>query len=232
MLRCWDILTFNDRSYVRYSYKGSTKTRVDPGCINKNSNIIVDGIKFSICGAMANMDSIPGELDLYLDSESIAYTVSQIANKVDIHSEGVSLTVVGILKGSFIFLADLLRQMQTPVDNVEFLRVSSYGPNMVSSGDPYRLDELPDIVVEGRHVLVIEDVIDTGLTTENVCQYLLGKKPASLRLCCLLNKPERRQVNVHVDYIGVTVPDLFLVGYGLDVDERFRQLASIYSLSR
>ena len=137
-----------------------------------------------------------------------------------------------LLKGSFIFLADLLRQMQTPVDNVEFLRVSSYGPNMVSSGDPYRLDELPDIVVEGRHILVIEDIIDTGLTTNNVSEYLRGKNPASLRLCCLLNKPERRQVNVHVDYIGATVPDLFLVGYGLDLDDRYRQLPSIYSISQ
>ena len=110
--------------------------------------------------------------------------------------------------------------------------MSSYGPNTVSSGDPHRLDDLSDIVVEGRHIVVIEDIIDTGLTTNNVSEYLWGKNPASLRLCCLLNKPERRQVNVHVDYIGVTVPDLFLVGYGLDVDERFRQLASIYSLSR
>ena len=140
--------------------------------------------------------------------------------------------MVGILKGRFIFLADLLRQIKTPVDNVEFLRMSSYGPNTVSSGAPHRLDDLSDIVVEGRHIVVIEDIIDTGLTTNNVSEYLWGKNPASLRLCCLLNKPERRQVNVHVDYIGVTVPDLFLVGYGLDVDERFRQLASIYSLSR
>ena len=178
------------------------------------------------------MEFTQDKLDLYLAAESISHKVSRIADALDTDSNGISLTVVGILKGCFIFLADLLRQIRTPVDNVEFLRMSSYGPNTVSSGDPHRLDELSDVVVEGRHIVVIEDIIDTGLTTNNVSEYLWGKNPASLRLCCLLNKPERRQVNVHVDYIGVTVPDLFLVGYGLDVDERFRQLASIYSLSR
>ena len=178
------------------------------------------------------MEHIPGELELYLDAESIAYTVSQIANAVDTNSQGVSLTVIGLLKGSFMFLADLLRQIETPVANVEFLRMSSYGSNTVSSGNPYRLDELSDIVVEGKDILVIGDIVDTGLTTKNVRQYLWGKNPASLRLCCLLDKPERRQVNVHVDYIGVTVPDLFLVGYGLDLDDRYRQLPSIYSISQ
>jgi hypoxanthine phosphoribosyltransferase len=178
------------------------------------------------------MEHIPGELELYLDAESIAYTVSQIANAVDTNSQGVSLTVIGLLKGSFMFLADLLRQIETPVANVEFLRMSSYGSNTVSSGNPYRLDELSDIVVEGKDILVIDDIVDTGLTTKNVRQYLWGKNPASLRLCCLLDKPERRQVNVHVDYIGVTVPDLFLVGYGLDLDDRYRQLPSIYSISQ
>ena len=177
------------------------------------------------------MEFAQNKLDLYLDAESLADIVSRIADELDADSNGISLTVVGILKGSFIFMADLLRQLKTAVDNVEFIRMSSYGPNMVSSGDPHRLDELSDIVVEGRHILVIEDIIDTGLTTNNVSEYLRGKNPATLRLCCLLNKPERRQVNVHVDYIGVTVPDLFLVGYGLDVDEKFRQLASIYSIS-
>ena len=181
-------------------------------------------------GAVSYMGFAKDELDLYLDAESIADTVSRIADELDADSNGISLTVIGILKGSFIFLADLLRQIKTPVDNVEFLRMSSYGPNTVSSGDPHRLDELSDIAVEGRHILVIEDIIDTGLTTSNVSEYLWRKNPASLRLCCLLNKRERRQVNIHVNYIGLTVPDLFLVGYGLDVDERFRQLASIYSI--
>ena len=183
-------------------------------------------------GAVSDMEFEQDKLDLYLDAESIADNVSRMASELDADSKGMSLTVVGILKGSFMFLADLLRLMGTPVDNVEFLRMSSYGPNTISSGDPHRLDELSDIVVEGRHIVVIEDIIDTGLTTNNVIQYLKGKNPASLRLCCFLNKPERRQVDVQVDYIGVTVPDLFLVGYGLDVDERFRQLAGIYSISR
>ena len=178
------------------------------------------------------MEFAQNKLDLYLDAESLADIVSRIADELDADSNGISLTVVGILKGSFIFMADLLRQITTAVDNVEFLRMSSYGSNMVSSGDPQRLDELSDTVVEGKDILVIDDIVDTGLTTKNVRRYLRGKNPASLRLCCLLDKPERRQVNVHVDYIGVTVPDIFLVGYGLDVDDRYRQLSSIYSISQ
>lgn len=177
------------------------------------------------------MNSIPDNFDLYLDADSIADTVTRIADELDVDCQGFSLTVIGILKGSFIFLADLLREIRTPVDNVEFLRMSSYGPNTVSSGDPERLDQLSNVVVEGRHLLVVEDIIDTGLTADKVRRYLMEKNPESLRLCCLLDKPERRQINVDVNYIGVTVPDLFLVGYGLDVDQRFRDLADIYSIS-
>ena len=177
------------------------------------------------------MNSIPDNFDLYLDADSIADTVTRIADELDVDCQGFSLTVIGILKGSFIFLADLLREIRTPVDNVEFLRMSSYGPNTVSSGDPERLDQLSNVVVEGRHLLVVEDIIDTGLTADKVRRYLMEKNPESLRLCCLLDKPERRQINVDVNYIGVTVPDLFLVGYGLDVDQRFRHLADIYTIS-
>ena len=177
------------------------------------------------------MNSIPDNFDLYLDADSIADTVTRIADELDVDCQGFSLTVIGILKGSFIFLADLLREIRTPVDNVEFLRMSSYGPNTVSSGDPERLDQLSNLVVEGRHLLVVEDIIDTGLTANKVRRYLMEKNPESLRFCCLLDKPERRQINVDVNYIGVTVPDLFLVGYGLDVDQRFRHLADIYSIS-
>ena len=117
------------------------------------------------------MEFAQDKLDLYLDAESIAHKVSRIADELDADSNGISLTVVGILKGSFIFLADLLRQIRTPVDNVEFLRMSSYGPNTVSSGDPHRLDDLSDIVVEGRHIVVIEDIIDTDIT------HLLSRPP-------------------------------------------------------
>ena len=140
------------------------------------------------------MNSIPDNFDLYLDADSIADTVTRIADELDVDCQGFSLTVIGILKGSFIFLADLLREIRTPVDNVEFLRMSSYGPNTVSSGDPERLDQLSNLVVEGRHLLVVEDNIDTGLTADKVRRYLMEKNPESLRLCCLLDKPERRQI--------------------------------------
>ena len=177
------------------------------------------------------MNGVPDNFDLYLNAESIADIVVRMAEELDVDCQGFSLTVIGILKGSFVFLADLLRAIRTPVDNVEFLRISSYGPNTVSSGDPERLDELPNIVIEGRHLLVVEDIIDTGFTTDKVIRYLGEKNPESLRLCCLLDKSERRQINVDVDHIGATVPDLFFVGYGLDLDQKFRQLANIYSIS-
>ena len=139
---------------------------------------------------------------------------------------------VGVLKGGFIFLADLVRRMQVSVINVEFLRLSSYGSNTVSSGAPRIEVGLPDDAVQNRHLVVVEDIVDTGLTTAATLKYLREKKPASIKLCVLLDKPERRRVPTKIDYVGFTVPDRFLVGYGLDLDQRYRQLPGIYILNQ
>lgn len=139
---------------------------------------------------------------------------------------------VGVLKGGFIFLADLVRRMQVSVLSVEFLRLSSYGGNKTSSGFPKIVVGLPDDAVENRHLVVVEDIVDTGLTTAATLRYLREKKPASIKLCVLLDKPERRRVPTLIDYVGFTVPDRFLVGYGLDLDQRYRQLPGIYILNQ
>ena len=141
-----------------------------------------------------------------------------------------SPVLVGILKGSFIFLADLVRQMKTPLQSIEFMRLSSYGSATVSSGSASITMGLPPEIVAGRELIVIEDIVDTGITTLAVLSYLEEQKPASVAVCALLDKPSRRQVSVEVGYVGLTVPDQFIVGYGTDLDQKYRQLPEIYIL--
>ncbi|GAH79711.1 unnamed protein product, partial [marine sediment metagenome] len=130
-----------------------------------------------------------------------------------------------VLKGSFMFMADLIRLLDFPLE-VEFIRLSSYGGGRKSSGKIKVVQGLQS-EVRGRHILVIEDIVDTGLTTGFLLDYLGKKKPASLRLCALTDKPSRRKTPVTIDYRGLTVPDKFIVGYGLDWDEKFRYLPDI-----
>ena len=127
-----------------------------------------------------------------------------------------------------MFLADLARQLQTPVRLVDFVRVESYGAEMVSTGRPRIVQGIPRESVAGQDVLVVEDIVDTGATTAAVLRYLRRHRPASLRLCALLDKPCRRRVDVSVDYVGMTIPDQFVVGYGLDLDQRYRDLPEIW----
>jgi hypoxanthine phosphoribosyltransferase len=130
-----------------------------------------------------------------------------------------------ILKGSFMFMADLVRELDFPLE-VEFIRLSSYGSGQRTSG---RVEVVPGLrlPVLGRHVLVIEDIVDTGITIAFLMDYLKKKKPASLKLCALTDKPSRRRVPVAIDYKGFAVPDKFLVGYGLDYNEKYRNLPDI-----
>ena len=143
-----------------------------------------------------------------------------------------SPVLVGVLKGGFIFLADLLRRMEVSVLSVEFLQFSSYGQSTTSSGNPTIIVGLPDDAVRSRHLVIVEDILDTGLTTAAAMRYLQKKQPASISVCVLLDKPERRRVPIDIDYTGFTVPDRFLVGYGLDLDQRYRQLPGIYILNQ
>ena len=173
-----------------------------------------------------------GKLTPYLDPEVIDKAVCRLAGELDRDYAGRPPVLVGVLKGGFIFLADLVRRMQISVLSVEFLRLSSYGGNTTSSGKSRVVVGLPGAAIRNRHLVVVEDIVDTGLTTNAALNYLRKKKPASIRLCVLLDKPERRRVPTVIDYAGFTVPDQFLVGYGLDLDQRYRQLPGIYILNQ
>jgi hypoxanthine phosphoribosyltransferase len=160
-----------------------------------------------------------------LSSDEISAAVERLAGEIARDYEDKNPLLVGILKGSFIFLADLSRRLDFPLE-VDFLRVSSYGMSSESSGETRILHSL-HAGIENRDVLVVEDVIDTGLTTSCIMDYLRGMSPASLKLCALMDKPERRNVSVTPDYLGFTVPNEFLVGYGLDFAEKYRNLPEI-----
>ena len=133
--------------------------------------------------------------------------------------------LVAVLKGAFVFLADLMREMKGDV-TCDFIALSSYGSSTKSSGEVRLLKDL-DRGLEGRNVVIVEDIVDTGLTLTYLQEILRAREPRTLRTACLLSKPSRRKVDVKVDYIGFTIEDRFVVGYGLDVDEKYRQLPDI-----
>jgi hypoxanthine phosphoribosyltransferase len=157
--------------------------------------------------------------------KEIEAAVSRLAAEIrgDYHDKHPVL--IGVLKGAFIFLADLVRLLDFPLE-VEFIRLSSYGKGQESSGKVKVVQGLGSEVL-GRHVLIIEDIVDSGLTTTVLIDYLRKKKPASIRVCALTSKPSRQKLPVTISYLGFTVPDKFLVGYGLDSDEEFRNLPDI-----
>ena len=165
-----------------------------------------------------------------ISQAEIVRIVRRLAVEIDRDYQDRSLVLVGILKGSFIFLADLVREIQMPIANIEFLRLSSYGSSMVSSGEAKISMNLPPKAIAGQDIVLVEDLVDTGITTDTALRYLQNYQPASLRLCTLLDKPARRQVPVKIDYLGSTVEDLFIVGYGIDFDQKYRQLPDIYYL--
>jgi hypoxanthine phosphoribosyltransferase len=158
----------------------------------------------------------------------IESAVERLASEITADYRDKYPLIIGILKGSFIFIADLIRKLDFPVE-IEFIRLSSYGSGRQTSG---RVKVVQGIraEVKGRHVLVAEDIVDTGITVAYLLDYLKKRKPASLRLCALTDKPSRRRVPVTIDYLGLTVPDKFLVGYGLDCDEKYRNLPDIWYL--
>ncbi len=163
------------------------------------------------------------ELDyILLTEEQIQNRIKELGREISRDYEGKEPLVVGVLYGSFIFMADLVRRCAIPC-KMAFLRVSSYGNGTETSGQVQVIfDPLQDI--EGKDVLVVEDIIDSGLTLDTLMKLLQERKPASLKLCTLLSKPSRRQVPVQVDYCGFEIPDAFVVGYGVDFAERWRNL--------
>ncbi len=162
---------------------------------------------------------------ILLTRDEIEATVNRLAAEIKKDYRGKSPMLIGVLKGSFMFMADLIRLLDFPLE-VEFIRLSSYGRGRESSGKIKVVQALRS-EVKGRDVLIIEDIVDTGLTISFLLDYLRKKKPASLKLCALTDKPSRRQTPVTIDYLGFTVPNKFLIGYGLDWDEKFRNLPDI-----
>lgn len=174
---------------------------------------------------------MPQALIPLFSQTEIAATVERIAQELDRDYENRSPLLIGILKGSFIFLADLVRNMKTPTAHIEFIRLSSYGSATVSAGQAKMVMGLTEKAVKNQDVIVVEDIVDTGMTTTTALDYLRQWQPASLKLCALLDKPSRRQIPVTIDYLGFTVPDRFIVGYGIDFAQQYRQLPAIYSLN-
>lgn len=165
-----------------------------------------------------------------ISQTEILSTVKRLALELERDYQNRSLVMVGILKGSFIFIADLVRELNLPIDNIEFVRLSSYEASMISSGEAKITMTPPSEAIAGKDIVLVEDIVDTGITTNTALRYLQKYDPASVRLCALLDKSVRRQVPVKIDYLGFTVMDLFIVGYGIDFDQKYRQLRDIYYL--
>jgi hypoxanthine phosphoribosyltransferase len=164
--------------------------------------------------------------EVLLDEETIRQRVEELAAQISDEYRGRGpLVLVGILKGSFIFLADLSRRLTIP-HRVDFMALSSYGDSSITSGAVRTLLDLRR-PVEGEHVIIVEDIVDTGLTLRYLVENFRARHPASVKSCVLLSKPARRQVEVTVDYLGFEIPDAWVVGYGLDFAERFRTLPYI-----
>lgn len=169
-------------------------------------------------------------LVLLLSAAEIAATVQRLAQELDRDYRQRSPVMVGLLKGAFIFLADLIRHMHTPLRSVEFVRLSSYGDATVSAGHATIHMGLSPEAITNQHVVVVDDIVDTGITTDTALRYVQRYQPASVKLCALLDKPARREVPVPIAYLGHTVPDRFIVGYGIDFAQQYRQLPAIYTL--
>jgi len=168
--------------------------------------------------------------EILLSAAQIEAKVAELGAAVARDYAGKRPVLVGVLKGSVVFLADLLRHMEIPVE-VDFVAAESYGSSTQSSGTiSVRLE--PTLDVAGRHVLVVEDIIDTGLTLGKLLEMLQTRRPASLKVCTLLDKPARREADVEPDYVGFEVPDEFVVGYGLDYAEEYRNLPCVGILKR
>ncbi len=165
------------------------------------------------------------EPKLLITQEEIRQAVAKLAAEIRRDYRGKQLLLIGILKGSFVFMADLVRELGLPVE-VDFVKLSSYGSGTETSGKVKVVQGLKT-PIKGRDVLVVEDIVDTGLTVSFLIDYLGKKKPASLKLCALTDKPSRHKVPVTIDYLGFTVPNKFIVGYGIDWNEKFRYLRDI-----
>jgi hypoxanthine phosphoribosyltransferase len=161
--------------------------------------------------------------DILVSEAEIAAKVAELGRRISADYAGRTLTLVSVLKGSLPFMADLMRAIELPL-RIDLMEVSSYGGSTTESSGLVRILKDLSASIEGEDVLIVEDIIDTGLTLNYLIRYLRGKNPKTLRICTLLDKPARRLVEIPVDYIGFEIPDQFVVGYGLDYGEVYRNL--------
>ncbi len=156
--------------------------------------------------------------------------VEELGSRISKDYEGKELVIIGVLKGGFIFLADLARKITIPVD-IDFISVSSYGDSSKSSGVVKIIKDV-DANISGKHVLIVEDIIDTGLTLNHLVELLKTRGPLSVEICAALDKPSRRKAEVHVKYKGIEIPDEFVIGYGLDYAGKYRNLPEVCILRK
>ncbi len=165
-------------------------------------------------------------LRVLISAEEIRKRIEELGAEIDRdYPAGEPVYLIAVLKGAFVFLADLARAMKTPV-RIEFMGISSYGKGNTTSGEVKLTKDL-DVSVEGHHVMIVEDIVDSGITLSYLLKLLAQRKPKTLRIATLLDKPERRQSPVRVDYVGFKIPDEFVVGYGLDYAEDYRNLGDV-----
>jgi hypoxanthine phosphoribosyltransferase len=167
--------------------------------------------------------------EVLIDAGSLRARIAELGEEISSYYEGRDLLLIGVLKGAVFFMADLMRHLTVPCE-VDFMAISSYGAQTDSSGVVRILKDL-DINIEGRHVLVVEDIIDSGLTLSYLMRNLESREPASLEVCALLTKPARREIEVPVRWVGFEIPNRFVIGYGLDFAERYRNLPYVGVLS-
>jgi hypoxanthine phosphoribosyltransferase len=167
--------------------------------------------------------------EVLISRDEINAVVTRLAQQITSDYQDKEIVIVGVLKGSFIFMADLVRQIPLPMI-IDFMSVSSYYGGTKSSGVVKIIKDL-DVDIEGRHVLIVEDIVDSGLTLANLKEMLMTRNPASLRVCAAFDKPDRRKVNIAAEYTGMQIPDAFIIGYGLDYDGKYRNLPDVCVLS-
>jgi hypoxanthine phosphoribosyltransferase len=169
------------------------------------------------------------ELIPVLDKDAIARYVAEVAKKISDDYQDGDLVIIGVLKGAFVFMADLIRQLTLDSFTIDFIRLASYGDNLAPSG-PVRIVHDIEADLRGKDVLIVEDIFDTGLTLTRLCQHLRAREPRTIRICALIDKAERRQTDLQPDYVCYKVDQGYLVGYGLDYAEAYRNLPGIFNL--
>ena len=170
------------------------------------------------------------QLQLLYSRQEIAVQVQRLADEIQRDHADANLLLVGVLKGSFVFIADLARALDAPIE-LDFVRLASYGSEMQSSGIVEIRQDLEQ-PIRGRDVIIVEDIVDSGQTLETLCHLLQQRHPRTLRVCTLLDKTAERQGTIRPDYVGFSLPRGFVVGYGLDLDEQYRNLPDIYLLHK